>query len=1237
MIESRLFDIILFVSGLSTTILIKKEGWVMMFGDLLVRFSQRNMVLFVGKNYTDIIDEKACSLPWKCIISTSSDLDLVELIKPERLFTGYNKIPDEICYSDSKDFVQLYGDGNIPIELSDIEDELTRREMEISQGNSKLEQLLGKIDARCEIVIAGYDSSQKDEMSVSALLKALLRIKGGSVSFWHCKECDSLVSFASKRGFSIYSDSIKSIVAEWNPEEEVDSVSLQDNTYIAYKNGKAISVPKDIVIRYEPIAQLLTDERVHAVSLSGKIEKSLWFYNFLNDSSDAPQWYGYSDNSCFYLERKYEKNLLALTKMLLEGKASKNQEKKSRIVVLEGASCSSKSIELGALAYKVFSGKSNPVIFIKGGRSSFSSNSDDIVALEELIHTIDDSDSRILIIWDSSSMKNVLQEAKRLARILDEDRGRRFVLVCSSYQISITKDRDCPFQQWDNVSYYNDCYFVKAERELTNGLEDESDNEIAELKNKVSEYAFQIDENRLQNAYKKIGTSVDIFDFYYRLIELIRPRLEAGVLREQRVVFDFARKQIHESLGSSSNLQGGMKEILAKAGFIIEPNNDVNDDDSIEEALYEFGKGVAMFSQFKLEMPYNLAIMLLCQNNTNLNNYTYFSAITTYIDFIHYNSNAETTGKATFSFRNIIEARKFLESNNCSPNDQMKLLLKMMDLFVSDAEDNNNIDDEVKKSIVAIIRSYGPNNEGIDYYDEDSVAISEVRNYFLSNLNQIIDKLQEIRGKMSRIDGDGLLTCQEVTLVREYYGMQWRNANGVSPEEIRPWQGSNPIYFTEEYYKMRLEKLYSNSVLAQSMLQDLELIASGEGDFATFSRIQNTISNLTVELCLSNIQFSEVELEYHRFCQENGCEVAELGKIKALPYKIQFNHLSKIIQKNQFNGYLYNTIFKLFFKEYNAEKSEDKKMELLSNIMLVADNASSLDVENRGPGDHDELSEHIEHIYEYAAKSDVSIKMIHDPNCNDKFKEVFERLLNQNHAAAICFVCQRELEKVKLDGRSLREWRKAHSDEEFVLNDLQVEKCKEIIQFMNNENYETAIAKTSQAIYLKILVYWMFYNRRPVDTGREWQRTFLTNTQWGKIQKLCEEYDSCPDGGRPIISLLHSLSLIQCGEKYAAASKCVYKHRDSSGRNQFVNYMICNEDGEPKKYSGVWCSNKQKANEGWIRVDKIKDTGKGDNKVRCNIYRMGWRRKPEENHRVPSFVMGLSYTGAYTARIIEEV
>ena len=90
-----------------------------------------------------------------------------------------------------------------------------------------------------------------------------------------------------------------------------------------------------------------------------------WFSNFLESSASlGPQWYGYLPQSTFYVKRSYEDALVQLVRKMLDGRSITGSSSVNRPIILAGDPGSSKSITLGALAYRIFNEKIHPVIYI---------------------------------------------------------------------------------------------------------------------------------------------------------------------------------------------------------------------------------------------------------------------------------------------------------------------------------------------------------------------------------------------------------------------------------------------------------------------------------------------------------------------------------------------------------------------------------------------------------------------------------------------------------------------------------------------------------------------------------------------------------------------------------------------------------------------------------------------------------------------------------------------------------
>ena len=187
--------------------------------------------------------------------------------------------------------------------------------------------------------------------------------------------------------------------------EELD----HDAQNVFYKGGKSVTISKSILLLNRNFMQLLTDELIYENRPLGRIEQAKWFYNFLNYSSEEPQWYGYLPQSTFYVKRECEDVLVQLVRNLLNG--NMRLENINTPVILQGDPGSSKSIELAALAYRIYQEKINPVIYIKSDNLSFSEQSAEFERLDELMQAVEnigEQDVRFLIIWDRRRERNAV-------------------------------------------------------------------------------------------------------------------------------------------------------------------------------------------------------------------------------------------------------------------------------------------------------------------------------------------------------------------------------------------------------------------------------------------------------------------------------------------------------------------------------------------------------------------------------------------------------------------------------------------------------------------------------------------------------------------------------------------------------------------------------------------------------------------------------------------------------------
>lgn len=1212
--------------------------------ELFKSFSYDNVILYVGSSAESQGEllESVCNLPWSCVVTTSTQENFAVRFANGRNVQRHISLEDIIKINNfSKDnlpVIQMYGtETDIPAELEDVDEDM-RPIFAKKQAEKIMSRIMSKMDIRTRMVVIGYNPDAGKDIAQDSFIYLWQEMQGGTIVFFAetTPSISMIKSAAEKRQFSWYEGKLSDVITESADGIELTN-SLEDDKCLFYKGQQPVFIKKSVVARCHNFAQLLTEESIHQIRPLGRIQQDRWFYNFLNNSSVSPQWYGYLPQSTFYLKRDYEGCLVEITKTMLKGHKGLEKSDTNTPIILEGDPGSSKSIELAALAYRVYNERNNPVIFINGDNFSFSTQSSEFQLLDELlqeIEQIEGADTKFLIVWDSSSYRNVVLEAKQLAHEL-ENRGKRFVLVCSAYSNIRKENREGVkyykyqtggiFTQDDNageVLFCNNCYFLSATREL-------SEREIFRLKQQVNQYTIG-NKNEFERILEELKENNDIFEYFYRLIILIRPKLEAGLSREQRLINRYVKKQFAFFAKEEEEEVNPVLMALKKAGISIDEKavSEIEEDEDIYD-LERFNCCIAMFSRFKLDTPYTLALRMLCKNeneyfgkNGSYNNYELFNLLTTQISYIHYCEQRD--GRFVFRFRSPLEAEIFLKNNQVTEEKQIELLLAIIKSYIEYFQRTNEVDEESRSAIQSLLKMYGPNTEYREFW-EGYKYHSQHKN-ILKRIDVIADQIRDMRVKYKVPDLDGAMALIEISFYREFYGSQWDRLHNFSRNQYigqEPWEVYPEIY-TKESYEKRLATLNTVSDLALTSLQRVEALMFDTHNYLAQRLIQSSINSLTVELVTANGVIDDIKEEYTRLTATVNTE--NLGK--TLNYSQLYPFLFKAISASPLNGYLYNALFRMFEKEY-VKASEERKLYLLSDVRMIADDACSLDITSRGTNDTDELSKHLHMIAQYSSSHVVTIDNIKNGTASREFAKLFSNMLERNNASVICFVCQQELDIAGLSGEKIAKYENS-SEKEFVLNEKQLEVCHKIVEFIKNPEYASCVESSTQALYLLLRTEWMLYNGRPLSIGREWQKTYLTEEHWVDVYDTCERYESISGSSvRPIVTLIYALAKIQISKDYIGAAKVMHKVADMPNQRMRVPYMICFEPGVPQKYNGSVMSVQNFS--GFLKVDGLPKFTEQNQGVRFFQKNMGYRRMPSKNDVVKEFELGLGLSGQYSA------
>lgn len=1225
-------------------------------------FNCNPMILFVGRSTTHEELEIIADCSWSCIVTTRTEQEFSHYFTKngERALKEYvsrGEISAKPLNRDPLPILRLFGvDGySRNVEDSDaflasigLSESGDQSVAELRSAQEMLQLLPGLLDCVSKLVVTGYRPGAERELPLSTLARTLMDIPDGNVQLWDMTpgdpSFDPLSKIAQRKEFFFTVDQLAGIVH--NRTEDMEAIVPQLDGDLYYVDKSPVGIQPEELMRYRYLAQLLTERTVYGIQPKSTLQYERWFSNFLLlSSSDGPQWYGYLPSSTFYVKRSYEDALVELTRRALSTGAFQKRTI-SGPIVLHGDSGSSKTITLGALAYRIYNEHLCPVIFIRNDNLLFYNDSQELEDLDSLMQFIEQrkgGHGRILLVWDCSSYRSGISIAKNLVKQLN-NRGRRFVLVCSAYSgpeggdskqyFKLNRSSEsahfisCPEDQAQLVQSQH-CLYVKAVREM--GAQ-----EISTLRSRFRDYSG-IAPTSLKYWFDKLERedhNTNIFDYFYRLIALLRPQLEQGLSREQRKVTQYVNEQISRILEQRQQEKQSltpMQQAFLAAGFSLNEISTEDLEENLEDndsgftaALDRFNLCVAMFSQFKLDAPSSLAFSIFLGNDQATYTPELFQIITT-IPWLYY-GEGEHSGDSVFRedrrsedfvfrFRTPIEAEIFLEKNGYTGKQQINLLCDVIDLYGMSYRRIHCLDSGLTRTLQDLLRLMGPNSR---YQPFQTVPSQQrIHEEVLDNLDTLIDKVWAIWEQYDVPDQDAGFASIAVTFTREFYGKHW---DSVSVPKQRHKE-TNSEKYAPESYTHRLDCLHDVVNLANNCVAELEKLLRAEDNQYTPQHLTLQRDMLIVEIAQCNALTERLVEEYRILCDgEREEELCDHSR-RIQQYPEIFRLLVQVINRQPDNGYAYNAIFNAFRRVYEREHREEKKLQYLSEIMQLVDMCNNTEIYNRGTNGNDEISRNIAAIHAISNDFQMTINEIkHRTREQNTYYELYDHLLEANNSAAITFICQKELERAGIIFRSTE-----------TLTEQQVKVCKTVLAFLRGPEEFECVCRNSYALALTIRVSWMCYNKTALLGGIECQATRLKQEEWGNILDLCRRYYECTDPAvrQPILVLLYALAELQITGNYQSAIRILGTLEEGqffTAQRMRTPFLLCDEKGRPKEFDGVVLTVKDY--NGFIRVNGVPEQLGGKRGVRFRRSNLGRNvRMPALNDYLDHLELGIGYMG----------
>lgn len=1123
------------------------------------------IMLYVGKNITN--DELLLlkDLGWSGVITSRTDDAFSDLWAREEI-----RLRDILPHSDVNVTAKIDEKNLLPIvRLFGIDGEEYIAEDDIYSADDYAESMFQKasscLDSVHKLVVAGYDSQADGELNFKSLMKSLTNAPNCSIQFWGCRVDNNekvFKDFCGRKRHLIEPASLPGTLRDYIDylEEANEEDAVED---VFFCGGKEIQYNKREFGRQSGLYTLLTANTISGFKPVGEEMIKNSYLSFLDKTPvEGPQWYGYQTDNCFYVKRHYEDQLYKLTTQMLRGHLEGYDR---NIAVLQGPSGSSKSMVLGAVAYRIFEEKQYPVVYINNSDSElFAEGSADYDVLDSFLQKVEEKTNgakRTLIIWDCSTYKSGESSAIKVMNYLRSN-GRKFVMLCSSYKRKTFDDKYYKFGSKGTKKEANKdtaefsargvCYCVDSDSKINRTEKDQlwaSFYRFSGLsKSELDQLKRELEEKQEDN----------IHYIFYRLFELIRPRIEDGLSREEDEVVFWVAQEISGLLGQTRvnekldiDSLTPVQRALLKSGQITEEEflkrnrNEVTEKTDIEEVFIT----IAMFSKLRIPVPYQIVLNSLRLGDISYDVQGKIIDILSELSLLYYH---RTDFGYCFSYRNPFEAEIFLKNKDSGGEREFEILRDILDFYKLNIENK-----ELRDMILEYLRLMGPNSN-------IALEVEDSREYFKNHMSDIVDDLSEIVEYWDEIVDLEIVT----SLVWTY------------------------LTFTREYYKRRLNYESGNLVLRDlergidNLQYAIEIAAEvrdeieqhkGDAYYDRASHIFEDNRGITVEYALISTEIQRYVEEYKKYCESNSILPDDNYINVGLDYKEVYDCLNGIIPEAPTNAYIYNALFKCFENTYESWGETDRLNNLVMILRIISE-CNTEEIVNSGSDGNNEFENNIQKIYQRVSghvfsideiirrdKGDLVISEL--PTTEQHHFSLYDSWMENKNPVGITFVCYKELQKCKaLDT----------SDDSDDL-ESKIDACKKVDDFMSRyKNNFDAVQTDPQALALLIKAKWMYYNRAPLSAYRDRKLTKLTHDNWKDILTLCRIYDSkfrvSNDKFKSkIIVLLYAIAEMQVNNdlmKAAAILRTLEKSSFTSDTRIYTPYMLCDENGVTRKFSG---------------------------------------------------------------------
>ena len=525
--------------------------------------------------------EEVAKFPWSAIYTSSYDTIL------ERAFSNETRTIQPILnqtylVNDPRNKKHLHITYLLgSISAPEIADRVPLKPLEFNKRksimNAFLQKLQNIVTPRGILVIDGYTIN--DQLSTDEFYGYLDQFGHHQVLICSAEDellkNEGIADLINREKVVASSESFATLLSGWESEGKITYESQDGEEYFGKwltLPSERVKIPEELISKVSRSSYIIDDSTFYSEGEKSEEEKYKYFRKFLSNTSVLPDWKAYPEGFAF--KRDYY-NILKASVV----NAYNSKEYLEAPIFLLGQTSSGKTTSLGLLAYELREEYKIPVLFIPKRYQR-----GDDMNIDSFCRWVEGNKAKFtVIIWDG--MLDV-EPYYKLLRFLNQ-RGRRVILVCSSYNTDSDKSR------------FNN--FVEAPIELT---EYEKSRFVGYLRSVNDILANIVESTETPN----------LLALLYRYLPANLNSISSGVHDEYKFFVNLLSNQTV----TAEKKRGDLYHLMYEAGLIA---NDANDKEYLDKRIFMSSEKISVadfliFSimvpgQFGLNVPFEIILDVL--------------------------------------------------------------------------------------------------------------------------------------------------------------------------------------------------------------------------------------------------------------------------------------------------------------------------------------------------------------------------------------------------------------------------------------------------------------------------------------------------------------------------------------------------------------------------------------------------------------------------------------------------